>query len=52
MAVEAPAPAARCPHCGSIQVVKKYQTITLVMYFCLACARSFDVKTHAPPAPV
>ncbi len=47
---EAPPASLRCPHCGSPRVVKKLQTVTLIMCFCLACARSFELR--APPPPV
>jgi len=49
---EAPPGCLRCPHCGSLRVVKKLQTVTLIMCFCLACARSFELRVQPPPVGV
>jgi transcription elongation factor Elf1 len=49
LVVEAPPASLRCPHCGSHRVVKKLQTVMLIMCFCLACAQSFELRVQPPP---
>jgi DNA-directed RNA polymerase subunit RPC12/RpoP len=42
----------RCLHCESAEIVKTAQMITRVIYFCLNCGRTFEIKPPAASARV